>query len=312
MSLVEKALQKIQSQSGKPALPQVDERGQASKLQPGVAASGSFGTSGGLQFVPHGPAIGIDIANLRKSGLIPDLEQERVVMRQLRAVKQSLLRKIASDPVAPLSVPRTVMVTSGLPGDGKTFTSLNLALSLAREKDLKILLVDADMPKPHITSVLGLKSQRGLIDVVSETDTDVASIVRATSVPGLYFVPAGVVSDEATELLSSGRMTSVVRRLANLGSNWIIVFDSPPTLVTNEAQALAALMSQILVVVRAGATPQTVVSETIAILGASSASISLLLNDAKSSSSGVYSGEYAYGFEQQDGQKNSLDSIADR
>jgi receptor protein-tyrosine kinase len=187
------------------------------------------------------------------------------------------------------------MVTSARPGDGKTFTTLNLAMSLAMEKDLRVLLVDADIPKPNVTTLFGLAGQRGLIDVLSDGDADPASIVCPTNVRGLYFVPAGRSSDVATELLSSGRMVSVVQRWVSMEPRLLVLFDSPPMLVTSESQALAAIMSQILVVVRAGVTLQSAVKDTLAVLSGGSGQLSLVLNDAPGADPLPYGYGYGYG-----------------
>ncbi len=300
MSLVEKALQKIQAQQVKPPGPAHArvQRTEAPPTTPVAATRSQYQHDVEAPFVPQGTPVNIDTAALRKAGLLPAVDQERAMTRQLRAVKHSLLRKMAADELLAESVPRTVMVTSGLPGDGKTFTSVNLAISLAMEKDINVVLVDADIPKPHITGMLGLTGQPGLIDVLMDPNADIASVVRSTSVRGLHFVPAGRDSDVATELLSSSRMTSVVQRLATLQSNFLVVFDSPPMLVTSEARALAALMSQILVVVKSGTTPQAIVKQTVEVLGPGAGHVSLLLNDARNSDLNADPYGYGYGYAQ--------------
>ena len=298
MSLVEKALQKILAQQaqapeqtpGRPprANPPINVPVEAAPMQRPAPT---------FSFSPPGPRVDINIAKLREAGLVPSIQQERVATRQMRNLKHSLIRKLANDKVRGETVHRTVMVTSARSGDGKTFTTLNLALSLALEKDLRVLLVDADVPKPNISTIFGATNQRGLIDVLADNDSDPASVICPTSVNGLYFAPVGRSSEVATELLSSGRMAQVVQRWVSLEPRMLVLFDSPPMLVTAESQALSALMSQILVVVRAGVTLQSAVKETLALLAVGGGHLSLVLNDSAATDSTSYG--YGYGYNQQ-------------
>lgn len=301
MSLVEKALQKAQAELARAPKPDVI-------ATVPVAPTLNAGSSAALSpresplhhgpFVPTQPLLRIDLDSVRKAGLIAPVIQERVITRQLRIVKQAVLRRMHHGIPTPavdgeVIIPRTVMLTSALPGDGKTFTSFNFAMSLALEKDYKVILVDADVAKPHISSVLGLAAERGLMEVLADNTLDVGSVVRPTSVKGLYFVPAGQITETATELLSSGRMATILRRLATLEPNLIVVFDSPPVLLTSEAQALASCMSQVLVVVRSNVTPRAAVRQAIDLLDVGPNRAALLLNDTQDAGQADYG--YAYG-----------------
>src|SRR5690606_1032640 len=108
---------------------------------------------------------------------------------------------------------RLVMMTSALPGEGKTFTSINLALSLAREKDTSVVLVDGDVAKPHISHIFGVETERGLLDALSETDAGIVPMIVPTDVRGLSILPAGRVREGATELLASARMEQICFQL---------------------------------------------------------------------------------------------------
>ncbi len=290
MSLVEQALRKIQAQAQKAEPPASVE--QAVPVPAAQAQAKPVAT--GLSVIAQRTALALDHLKFRACGMLPPIDQERTVARQLRAIKHGLLRKMAADAPAPQLIPRTIMVASAVPGDGKTFSALNLALSLAMEKDLSVLLVDADVLKPQMTIEFGLAEQVGLIDVLADPAADIVDCVRPTQVRGLYFLPAGQRSEVATELLSSERMASVVKRLVNLQSDLLVVFDSSPLLLTAEAVALAGVMSQILLVVRAGVTPQPAVQQTIQMLAGDGDRISLMLNDARESDAASYTYGSAY------------------
>ena len=156
-----------------------------------------------------------------------------------------------------------IMIASAVPGEGKTFTSINLALSMAVEKDISVLLVDADVAKPHISSVLGLQSEAGLLDALQDESLDVESLIVGTDVEGLCVLPAGRRTEMATELLASARMEEVMAQLARGDGTRIVLFDSPPLLLTSESRVLSMVVGQIVLVVRAGFTPQQAVLDAI-------------------------------------------------
>ncbi len=183
------------------------------------------------------------------------------------------------------------MVTSSVPGEGKTFTSLNLALSLTKEKDTSVLLVDADVAKPHISRLFGVETQPGLLDAIRDSSLDLDGLILPTDVPGLSLLPAGTRSEQATELLSSERMEEISRFLAEQDAHRIAVFDSPPLLLTTESQALAQFTGQIVLVVRAGVTEHSVVKEALHQLR-DRPGLSLLLNKSISEPVSSY---YGYG-----------------
>ena len=128
------------------------------------------------------------------------------------------------------------MMASAMPGEGKTFTSINLALSMALEKDLSVLLVDADVAKPHISRTFGVEQEPGLLDLLKDESSRVESVILPTDVPNLCILPAGKQSDTATELLASQRMQIVANHLEATDPNRIVLIDSPPLLLTSDAR----------------------------------------------------------------------------
>ena len=191
---------------------------------------------------------------------------------------------------------RLLMMTSALPGEGKTFSTLNLALSLARERDLEILVVDADVAKPQVSGLFNMDTAPGLLEALTDDSVDIESLILRTDVPGLHFLPAGrCEGDVATELLASARMQETVLRLESHASNRVVLFDSPPLLLTNEARVLTSLVGQVILVVRAGVTPQQAVLEAIGYIGEDKP-IGLVLNQSKANAPGSYYGYGAYGY----------------
>jgi protein-tyrosine kinase len=179
-----------------------------------------------------------------------------------------------------------------VPGEGKTFMSLNLAFSIVLEADVTVLLVDGDVVNPRISQILGLESELGLLDVIQDPEIPLESAILATDVPGLAFLPAGRQVPNTTELLASSRMHEVVAKLGGQDPARLVLFDSAPLLVTTESHALAQFAGQLLLVVQADQTPQHVVFDALESLSKDKL-VSLVLNQStRHSHSGYY---YEYG-----------------
>ncbi|MHB1571803.1 MAG: AAA family ATPase [Solirubrobacteraceae bacterium] len=234
----------------------------------------------------------LDRGVLRGAGLLPPEPDMKSLARQYRNIKHALVA-----PAVGRGAPRTpkgylIMIASAMSGEGKSFTAVNLALSLALEKDINVLLVDADVAKPQLSHVLELGHSRGLLDALRDPALDVETLIRPTDVPNLSFLPAGEGAEEATELLSSSRMAQIAALLGQNDPARIVLFDSPPLLQTTESVALARVAGQILVVVRAEWTPQPVLLDALKVLDGHP-SVSLVLNQSQHSSVSSY---YYYGY----------------
>jgi exopolysaccharide/PEP-CTERM locus tyrosine autokinase len=284
MSLVEQALKKIQaSRSANP--PAAAARPLAGSSQAPKPTSAEFVRAVPERSEPERvkPVVKIDLNALRRVGLLCPVEQERQLAGEYRQIKRPLISSALGRGVPKLENGHLIMLASALPGDGKTFTSINLALSLALEKDISVLLVDADVAKPHISGALGVGRELGLLDVLRDERLDVESLILPTDVPALSILPAGQPSNTATELLASSRMETVVAQIGARDPNRIVLFDSPPLLLTTESRALASVVGNIVIVVRAGVTPQRAVLEALELLG-DGKTIALVLNQSDESS----------------------------
>ena len=220
----------------------------------------------------------VDRAMLAENGMIvpgapigPLAEEFRLVKRQLIITSQRLVEGGDEDKA------RVVLVCSARPQDGKTFCSVNLALSLAAERDTEVLLIDADVAKPDVLGRLGLSEGPGLLDALVDGRIDVESLVMRTDVPHLAVLPCGTRTANDTELLASARTRAVVQRLLSANPRRLVIFDSPPVLAASPASVLAMLAGQVMMVVRADRTPESEVGAAIALLDACD-HIQLVLN----------------------------------
>jgi protein-tyrosine kinase len=235
----------------------------------------------------------LDINLLRACGYLPEEGQDRQFAEQYRKIKRPLIDKALSGATT-VGEPRVIMVTSALPGDGKTFTSINLAMSMALERDISVLMVDCDVAKRHVSEIVGMKGRAGLLDALVDESVDVESLVTPTTVHGLSILAAGTRTEGTAELLSSNRMRQIITGLCSRVPRRILLLDSPPLLITNEGQALVKIAGQIVLVVRAGHTPRQAVQDAIGLFDAQQAG-GLILNEVQVSKKNGYYGYGSYG-----------------
>src|SRR5215469_15275649 len=211
MSIVERALKRLQADASA-ARPRRVFGKVIESVEPQAAA---------------GRAISIDQDALRIAGLLAPKHQERQIGSQYRQIKRPIIAAAMGRGQEPLEKGRLIMVASALPGEGKTFTAINLAFSMALEKDLQVVLVDGDVAKPQISKMFGVSSERGLLDAVIDPGVQLEPLILPTDVPNLFLLPAGTHSDRATELLASERMVESMARLLSRDERRIFIFDSP-------------------------------------------------------------------------------------
>jgi exopolysaccharide/PEP-CTERM locus tyrosine autokinase len=228
----------------------------------------------------------LDLSDLRRRGYLPEESKDRQFAEHYRRIKRPLVERAKASAVP--GEPRVIMVTSALPGDGKTFTSLNLSLSLALERDVSVVLVDCDVVKRHVSHIVGLKSESGLLDSLMDESIDVESLVVQTDHRGLAILPAGTRTETTSELLSSNRMRQIMRNLCARDPRRILLLDSPPLLITNEGQALVNMADQVVLVVRSEHTPRHALQEACALVDEKRAG-GIILNDVASAGGGYYS-----------------------
>jgi exopolysaccharide/PEP-CTERM locus tyrosine autokinase len=302
MSIVEKALQKAHAKPDKaPAGERPEAPGALAHAEPSPAYAPA------ARDVPVAPVaavpgrecrgghVTLDYHRLREEGRLAPEGLTQQTDEEFRRIKWPVLNAITRrDGVAP-ALNNIVLVTSAIPGEGKTFNALNLALSIARERDLEVLLVDGDVAQPSLSASVGLGGRPGVTDLLRSTDIDVGDVMYSTNVPGLYLLPAGARHENAPELLSSARMETVTADLAQRMTPGVVVIDSPPILATNEAQVLTRYAGQVLLVVRADSTEQRVVNEALGLIDRNRP-VSAILNRIEPSLVSRYYNHYYYGY----------------
>ncbi|MDY0974415.1 XrtA-associated tyrosine autokinase [Massilia sp. CFBP9012] len=205
----------------------------------------------------------LDLNRMRELGMVTAAGGRTNLLEEFRIIKRPLLKRAFAERGPKDNPANLIMITSSLPGEGKTYCAINLAMSIAMELDHTVLLVDADVARPSVLRTLGLPTQRGLMDILVDKELDLADVMLRTNVDTLAILPAGTATPRATELLASSTMTAMLNELANRYPDRIIIFDSPPLMLTSEARVLASHMGQIVVVVEAQTTTQHAVKESL-------------------------------------------------
>lgn len=206
----------------------------------------------------------IDWDHLTKLGFVtPSKDTSITAQEEYRNVKRPLLNNAFGIGSIGINRSNLILVTSSVPGEGKTYSAINLALSIANERDKKVLLIDADVARPSISKALGIKSSPGLIEYLEGQSMDFSDIVLKTNMPGLSIIPAGKQHKHSTELLSSNRMIQLTEQLSNRYPDRLVIFDSPPLLAATQGEVLAGLVGQVVLVIEAEKTPQSMVMASV-------------------------------------------------
>ena len=236
----------------------------------------------------------IDLAMLEAKGMVTPDRPRSAIAEEYRVIKRPLLRNATDTGPARITNANLIMVTSAMPGEGKTFSAINLAISMAMELDYTVLLVDADVSRPSVFRQLGLPPERGLMDVLAGDVTDLSDVLLRTNIEKLSILPAGMPHQRATELLASENMNRLLKQIASRYSDRIVVFDSPPLLVTTESRVLATHMGQVVLVVESERTTHSSVKQALATIESCPIKL-MMLNKSRHSGPGSYYG-YGYGY----------------
>jgi len=258
----------------------------------GRSAAGTAQTIPAEPGQPSRPALAlhkIERAHLLRQSLITPDGDRTPNAEAFRRIKRQILAK-ASKPKDDLPV-NLVMVTSALTGEGKTFCAVSLAISMAVELDRTVLLVDADVAKPSVPRMLGLKADHGLLDVLQDRRIGLADVLCKTDVGKLTVLPAGTPHRHATELLASDAMRRLLEEIAERYRDRIVIFDSPPLLAASEAGVLASRVGQLVIVVEAGRTSEAALQAAMGRIETSNVT-GLVLNKGENPGQRYEYGEY--------------------
>ena len=242
---------------------------------------------------PQSPRVEFDLTALAAANLIAPTAPRSQVADEFRVVKRPLINNVKATSANPAAHSNLLMVTSAVAGEGKSFTAINLAMSIAAELDHTVMLVDADFARPSLPGMLGVEDGPGLLDVLEGT-AQMSDVLLRTNIDKLTFLRSGTPHPKATELLASESMRRLLDEISRRYTDRIVVFDSPPLLLTTEARALAMYMGQIVFVVRAGKTLQSAVEHALATIEACPTKM-LLLNQVRPEKHSIY-GEYGLGY----------------
>ena len=291
-SLVERASGKMTASND--AAPKAKNKGRkaAPEQQPETRAATQAADTGGRQ---SKRAI-IDLERLRAANILTPDSDPGQTFEEFRIVKRQLLNKAFATGDKAIKNGNLMLVTSAEPGEGKTFCAINLAMSIASERDLTVLLVDADVSKPDVLSSLGVQGGKGLMDIIADDSVDVADCLLKTNIENLTLLPAGRAHKLSTELMASERMGQFVKEIAQRYPDRVIIFDSAPALASSVPGVLAMHVGQVLFIVEAERTRESQAKEALSMLS-SCKHISLLLNKARFTSGIKRFGSYeGYGY----------------
>jgi len=281
MSIIEKALAK---QKNKMEVTVDDESQQASNEV----------SVGKIKKPSNNRTLTLDIENLNQRGFLVDNANRKSVNEEFRQIKRKLLTNAFGLASKTLNHSNLIMISSSKPNEGKTFVSINLALSIALEQDKTVLLIDADVLRPSIDRELGFETNSGLVEYLLGEEDDISNTICSTNIEKLKIIPAGQPHYLSNELLASDRMVSLASELANRYPDRIVIFDSPPLIGVSETLVLANLMGQALIVVEESKTLLSDINKATENLNEDLA-IGLILNKAIRSHKDLY-GYYGYGY----------------
>ena len=233
--------------------------------------------SGEVSLSPTGRQLVLDRGRLASFGIaIPSSARSRTV-EEFRLVKRNLMSVWSQSELSgDRRSSRVIMVTSSRPGEGKTFSALNLAMAFASERDVKALLVDADTQHSTVPTILGIPGDRGIVDVLAG-NLELSDVLIQTNLPNLMILPAGRGGPHVPELFSSREMRALLEELTRKPDDRFVIIDTPPCMASSDAAALAPLVGQIVFVVEAHNTQQAEIETGLSTLSACPR-ISLLLN----------------------------------
>lgn len=281
MNTIEKALDKLGQQqtqaSGTVAEPLADSPAQTA-VTPATDKPETVSKS-----------VRIDTGRLSELNFVANVQERKLIYEEYRVIKRKLINNAFGPLSATLKNPNLIMVSSSRPGEGKTFTSVNLALSIALEQDKTVLLIDADVLRPNVSRTLDIQVPHGLTDYLSSDQVEVGDILYSTNVERLKLITAGKPHHLSTELLASDKMAELVSEFASRYPDRIVIFDAPPLLGVNETSVLAAMCGQAVIVVEEKRTKLNELEQALSLLPKELA-VGFVINKA------YYSRDKGYGY----------------
>lgn len=260
MSSIEKAIEQL----GKKVVPKTEAR--AGKEIPSVQhkPDTEVKVATRTSSSKHQGAVHVRILPILRSRqmLTPEMGNTKLA-EEYRAIKRPILGNIKNNYKQASDNLNVIMVTSSLPGEGKTYSTANLAASIATERDRSVLVIDCDAAKHSLSSMFDCDNRPGLLDLLTDDGMDIGNVILSTDIDSLKIIPAGKQNAFSTELLASKQMESLIDEISRRYADRVILLDSPPLLLTSQSVVLTRHAGQIIVVVEEGKTPQSAVIEAI-------------------------------------------------
>lgn len=298
MSTIEKALAKQKEAAQKKQKQPLEVETPIAKTQAKTAREAVFKDRSASDPISTDTII-LDGKQLTERGFIYSSNSAHHIQEEFRHIKRKLLNNAFGPAAKTLKHSNLIMVSSSNPNEGKTFISINLALSIALEQDKTVLLVDADVLRPSLHRELEFESKQGLLEYLLDEVPSLSNIIYNTSIPNLKLIPAGKPHHLTNELLASAKMASLAEELAQRYPDRIVIFDCPPILGVTETPVLSSLVGQAVIVVEESKTKLDNVKKAVAQLNEDIA-IGFVMNKTVRSKKDEY-GYYGYGY----GKKNN-------
>ncbi|MCW3476916.1 AAA family ATPase [Limobrevibacterium gyesilva] len=255
---------------------------------PPVTADGN--TALAVPEVPRLPPL--DMASLEKAGLVVGHKVRTRISEEFRITVGHILRSMHANYSPGRGAPNVIMVTSARPGEGKTFSSLNLAGSIAQHTQREVLLVDVDAKQRSISAELGLADRSGLLDLSTNTSLRIEDVIIRTAIPHLSIIAIGSGHTVGMEISPTRPVTTLIERIARRFPNAVVLLDAPPCLSTSDPSTLAPFVGQIVMVVEAERTQRNEIVAALDLVKACP-SVTLMLNKIRLTTSYTF-GAYHY------------------
>ncbi|MCJ8321071.1 MAG: XrtA-associated tyrosine autokinase [Colwellia sp.] len=234
---------------------------------------------------------------LTERGFIYGVNSTHHIQEEFRHIKRKLLNNAFGPAAKTLNNSNLIMVSSTNPNEGKTYVSINLALSIALEQDKTVLLIDADVLRPSLHRELEFESSEGILEYLLSEVNDLSDIIYSTNLDNLKIIPAGKPHHLTNELLASNRMEILAKELAERYPDRIVIFDCPPILGVTETPVLSNLVGQAIIVVEESKTKLDDVKKAASQLNEDIA-IGFVMNKTINTKRDGY-GYYGYGYGKQ-------------
>jgi receptor protein-tyrosine kinase len=268
LNLIQRAMAKAPSAEAfapprrEPVAETVLETPVAKAPQPAEPVRDARPVNGAAAAAPN--TVHLNMDRLREGRMVTPDNRASVTYNEFRAIKRKLL-PMTRDPETHATTKNIVMITSALAGEGKTYTAMNLAICLASERNLDVILVDGDVVRSSIAQYFQGAPAEGLLDILIGRRQNVDEVLtRCVEVPNLHILFSGRRDDSSPELLASQRMAEVCSALSRRFRECVVVIDAPPVLATAEPSALAMHVHHLLMVVAAGQSARHHIEEALA------------------------------------------------